>query len=133
MVLNMFRTELNKTQSLAYIIHHLVFFFKMNSKLVKILLILLSVVYLLSFLEVDESERNQNYGNEDHSYIIISCDAVTAKIIPGSISKCFSPVIIPQGIDDFTSVFKLSFTNNYSAHLYYPSNKIYLSNSVFLI
>jgi hypothetical protein len=105
----------------------------MNKKPVKILLILLSIVYLLSFLEVNESERKQNYGSEEHSYVIVSGDAVTAKIISGGTSKCFSPIIIPQEIDDFTLVLKLLFTNNYSTRLFNPPNKIYLNNSVFLI
>ncbi|MEW6006291.1 MAG: hypothetical protein AB1695_13350 [Stygiobacter sp.] len=99
----------------------------------KTLLIFISIIYMLSFLEVDEDERNQNYGNEEHSYVIVSGDAVTAKIISGGTSKCYSPVTIPQGIDNFILVFKLSFTNNYFAHLYYTSNKIYLNNSILLI
>lgn len=105
----------------------------MNKKYLKILLIFLSTIYLLSFLEVSENESNQNYGREEHSYLATSNEVITAKIICGSVSKSLFTVLILQGVDEPALTFKLSFTNNYFAHLYYPSNKIYLNNSVFLI
>lgn len=109
------------------------FYNRMNKKFLKIFLIFFSVVYLLAFLEVDENERNQSYKNEYHSYLAASSESITAKIISGSISKCFSPVMIPQGIDELTLTFKLSFTNKYFARLNYPTNRIYLQNSILLI
>lgn len=105
----------------------------MNKKYLKILLIFLSVIYLLSFLEVSEKESNQNYGREEHSYLATSSEVITAKIICGSVSKSFSPVLIPKRVDELTLTFKLSFMDNYFARLNYPSNKIYLKNSILLI
>ena len=102
----------------------------MNQKHIKILLILLSAVYVLSFLEVSDVERNQNYGNEEHSYVV-SSDQSYSRI---EIQKTQDPLFhIISGIDNQLPLSFHSYISLNVTRTVYSPQKIYITNSIFLI
>jgi hypothetical protein len=98
----------------------------------KILLLFLSVIYILSFLEVNDVERNQNYGNEAHSYVVTSDASVSVKNIDDC-SPNSSQIIFNDGIDEQLLVHSQLYTNILFNPTGYLPQKIYITNSVFLI
>ncbi len=65
----------------------------------KIFLLVVSAFYIVSFLELDECERNQNYNVESHAYVISvnSPSNVNSKNIHSNkIGYAFSPVALSE-------------------------------------
>lgn len=104
----------------------------MNKNSLKIFLLFLSAVYILSFLEVCECEREQNCRNECHHYVITSNTFTSIKIITDS-SSGFSKIIFNYGIDKQLLVHSQLYTNIIFSPAGYLPQKIYITNSVFLI
>ena len=104
----------------------------MGKNFLKILFIFVSIIYLISFFEASDVERNQNYGNEEHSYVLSSDQSHTNIKIQSSPNFLFHTIII-NGIDNQLPVSLHSYVCLNLNHAVYSPPKIYITNSVFLI
>lgn len=103
----------------------------MNKRTIKIFLLLLAALYFFSFLEVSDAERNLNYDNEQHSYVVSDNASITVKNLCNA-SNLLSNILIVDDIQNQLSD-QVQFYHTHFNGVYYSPQKIHLINSVFLI